>query len=163
MENQVVAISRSLFSLNGPQHDPLTIREKIAHLEAKLLKMPQAEAPLTHHFAPGIYAREIFIPKGALAIGHVHKTEHIGIMSQGEMAMVTEDGGVKIIKAPFTVVAPPGTKRVVYALEDSVFIAVHHNPDNEVELDMLEKRFIAKTHDDVVLLRAELSKLVEAI
>src|SRR5690242_10473496 len=63
----------------------------IERLEAQLLSEPQLPAPVTHHFAPGVYMREIFMPAGAFVIGHEHRTEHLNVILTGR-ASVMMDG-----------------------------------------------------------------------
>lgn len=127
-------------------NDPMLIRDKINHLESEMMKAPQLEIKTTHYFSNGIYAREIFIPKGTLLTGKIHKTEHLNICSQGDISVLTEDG-IKRIKAPFTMSCRPGTKRVGYAHEDTVWTTIHGT--HETDLKMLESELIAKSHDQV--------------
>lgn len=127
-------------------NDPMLIRDKINHLESEMMKAPQLEIKTTHYFSDGIYAREIFIPKGTLLTGKIHKTEHLNICSQGDISVLTEDG-IKRIKAPFTMSCRPGTKRVGYAHEDTVWTTIHGT--HETDLKMLESELIAKSHDQV--------------
>lgn len=127
-------------------NDPMLIRDKINHLESEMMKAPQLEIKTRHYFSDGIYAREIFIPKGTLLTGKIHKTEHLNICSQGDISVLTEDG-IKRIKAPFTMSCRPGTKRVGYAHEDTVWTTIHGT--HETDLKMLESELIAKSHDQV--------------
>lgn len=122
--------------------------QSIRRLQEEMGRMPQLQMELKHHFAPGVYVRELVIPAGAVVVGKMHATEHVSIMSKGRMVVVTE-GGQKIIEAPCTMVAPRGTKRAVYALEETVFINVHPNPTNETDLDKLEKIFIIPEHAEL--------------
>jgi hypothetical protein len=48
--------------------------------------MPQwdAEQYTGHHFADGQYLRTLWIPKGAVIVGRVHKSQHFFILSVGE-------------------------------------------------------------------------------
>jgi hypothetical protein len=55
--------------------------------------------------------------------------------------MATEDGPLRI-RAPYMVVTEPGTKRAVYAHEDSIVLNFHANPDDERDLAKLEARYI---------------------
>lgn len=112
-------------------------RAEIEHLEAAMRRLPQLEIETRHHFAEGLYAREITIPQGALVTGKVHRCEHLNIVSKGRIAVWTEDG-MRIVEAPFTMVSRPGTKRVGYALEDTVWTTIHANAANERDLDKLE-------------------------
>lgn len=94
------------------------------------------------HFSPGVYARELFIPKGATVVGKTHKYAQLNIMSAGELSVLTEDG-VKRVKAPFIIVSPAGTKRVAYAHEDTVWVTIHGT--DETDVDKIEAHFVAQT------------------
>jgi hypothetical protein len=141
-----------------------TVREKINGLEAHMKGLPKEhrlEIPPVHHFADGLYAREITIPKGTLVVGKVHAGEHLNIVSKGEISVITEDG-VRRIKAPCTLVSRPGTKRVGYAHEDTVWTTIHANPENEHDLERLEARLIA-IDIDTLPTGEELQKLSEVM
>lgn len=108
-------------------------------LEEKMLDMPQFEIEPVHRFSDGLYAREITIPKGCLLTGKVHKTVHLNIISKGDITVWTEEG-MKRVQAPFTMVSKPGTKRVGYAHEDTVWTTIHGT--HETDLDKLERDLI---------------------
>ena len=117
-----------------------TMRQKVDRLEQSMCAMPQAECPVRHYFAPGMYAREITIPKGVTLIGAIHKTENLCILSKGKLELVTDTGTVTI-EAPCTVLVKPGTKNAALALEDSVWTNFLPNPDNETDTDKLVEVF----------------------
>ena len=105
------------------------------------------ELPLTHSFSDGIYTREIFIPKGMFAIGKIHKLHHTFFLMKGKLRMFTQDG-VKEIEAPFYGNSSAGTKRVIIALEDTVFVNVHPNPNNTKEIEKLEDSFVVSSYEE---------------
>ena len=115
--------------------------EVIALEEAMKRECELIELPVKHHFAKGVYGRELFIPKGTVLTGKIHKYSQLNIMSQGEMSVLTDEG-VKRVKAPFTIVSPPGTKRAAYAHEDTVWTTVHGT--EETDLEKIESYFIAQ-------------------
>lgn len=125
---------------------PNLLRDKIVALEAVMLRMPQVEIKTTHHFAPGIYMREIFIPKGTTLTGKIHKTEHLNILSQGDLSVMTEDG-IKRFKASNIIKSNPGIKRVGFAHEDSVWITVHPNVTDERDVPAIEAALVVDTFD----------------
>lgn len=129
-------------------YGPNEARQRILELEAAMLAMPehQIEIKTTHHFAPGVYCREVFIPKGATVVGKIHKTEHLNILSQGELTVWTDEG-MKRLKAPATILSKPGIKRVGYAHEDSVWTTIH--PTTETDLEKLEELLIAKDFAEI--------------
>jgi len=137
--------------LDAGNHQDLTTqariptREDIERLEAQMRTMEQLPIEPVHHFADGLYAREILIRAGTILTGKVHSTEHLNIVSQGRIAVWTEDG-MKIVSAPCTLVSRPGTKRVGYALEDTVWTTIHANPQNLTDLEALELALIDNSH-----------------
>lgn len=115
-------------------------REQINRLQSVMAEMPQAEIPVEHTFGPGFYARTIRIPAGATLVGKVHATEHLFIVSSGELAIATEDG-TQVVRAPFQTVCRPGLKRVGQALTDVVCTNIHIT--TETDLVKLEAELIA--------------------
>lgn len=128
-------------------------RKQIVDLESAMRKMPQLQLEPQHHFADGIYARQITIPKGCLLTGKVHKTVHLNIVSKGDITVWTEEG-MKRVKAPCTLVSRPGTKRVGYAHEETVWTTIHGTNETDLaklELDLIESDQIEYKGDDVCL------------
>lgn len=131
-------------------------REQILNLESALSKMPGAvigdsdAMPLKHSFADGMYVREIFIPKGFVLTGKIHRHSHPNFLMSGEVIVVTENGGRERLKGPLSMISSPGTKRAIVALEDTVWITVHAT--NETDLEKIEDYVIAKSYDDPLLL-----------
>ncbi|VVE31673.1 hypothetical protein PEP31012_03710 [Pandoraea eparura] len=111
-----------------------SMREKVHRLEDALNDQPQVECPVRHYFAPGMYAREITIPKGTVLVGAIHKTENLAVLSAGKLQLVT-DGGVVEITAPHTLTVKPGQKNAALALEDSVW--TNFFPTDETDTDKL--------------------------
>lgn len=115
---------------------------KIERFEAELLHLPQVDVPLTHRFAPGVYYREVLMPKDSLIIGHQHKTEHLNVVTTGR-ATVMMDGVVEEIVAPCVFVSKPGVRKVLLIHEDMRWATVH--PTNETDLLKLEDELITKS------------------
>jgi hypothetical protein len=135
--------------------DGSNFREQVEYIESLLLNSDSSgiikgdsnELPLTHSFSEGIYAREIFMPKGMFVIGKIHILYHTFFLMKGKIRMFTQDG-MKEIEAPFYGNAKAGTKRVLIILEDTVFVTVHPNPDNIKELDKLEDMFVVSSYEE---------------
>ena len=109
----------------------VSMLDRVYALERILERAPQVECPLRHHFAPGMYAREMTIPAGVTATGAVHKTEHLSIV-YGH-CMVTTDEGVKEILDRLTFVSKPGAKRALYALTETIFTTIHATDETDLE------------------------------
>ena len=121
-------------------------RDKVMSLEKELLASQNknivkgnSEAfPLTHSFSEGVYVREMAMAKGGIVIGKIHNRSHTWFLMKGRLLIATEDRTVEY-EAPTYVNASAGSKRVIQALEDSVFINVHPNPDNIKDTNELER------------------------
>jgi quercetin dioxygenase-like cupin family protein len=126
------------------------MRNKIMALEASMLDMPGSQIIIepVHYFSPGIYGREIFIPKGTTLTGKIHKTEHLCVLSKGEVSVWTEDG-IKRLTASAVVHSMPGAKRVMHAHEDSVWINFHHNPSNEKDAEKIEEMYVVNSFEEL--------------
>ncbi len=130
------------------------LRNRILEFEGMLAQVDGAkfgdmqECPLTHKFADGVYVREIFIPKGTLLTGKIHRHSHPNFLMKGEVLVITESGGIEHLKAPLSMISPPATKRVVYALQDTVWITVHVVGE-ERDLEKIEDIVIAKSYEQL--------------
>lgn len=99
------------------------------------------ELPLTHHINNGLYAREIFLPKGTLLTGKVHNFDHLSTLSKGEVSIMTSEG-MTHIKAPFTWHSKAGTKRLIYVHEDTIWTTYH-----VTDLETVDELENALVHD----------------
>jgi hypothetical protein len=106
--------------------------EAIDQLEALMAEHPcQAQCPLRHRFTPGLYIREILIPRGTRLTSRIHKYEHPFVISKGAISVWTKRTGWEYFKAPHTGITKPGTRRVLYAHEDTIWTTFHLNPNEE--------------------------------
>jgi hypothetical protein len=116
--------------------------ENVESLEAEMLKYNQAEIPLKHHFAPGLYGREIIMPKGIFAIGHAHKEDCINVVLRGNVSVFIE-GKVKQIKGPCMFLGKAMDRKVGYVNEETVWITFH--PTTETNIEKLEDDLLVKS------------------
>ena len=118
-----------------------TTQAKVDALEVEMRKHPAVEIPVRHYFATGLYAREITIPAGVLAVGKIHRTQHINVLSKGSVSLVTPTGSM-VGAAPYTWVVEPGKKAAAYAHEETVWTTFCVNPTDERDLVLLEAALI---------------------
>lgn len=131
-----------------PEGVKLVSREGIMAMQEILENHPvsagwEEHFPLTHRFADNVYAREMFIPADSIIIGKIHRFGHLNVITQGRVSVLTEFG-VEELQAPYTFISKPGTKRVVYAHEDTVWTTFHgtkHTDVDKVEADIICKTF----------------------
>lgn len=115
--------------------DPLVNRARITELANRMLALPddqKMEFPVEHILLDGMYTRKLFIPKGSLLIGKIHKKSCINIVAAGDISVMTETGS-KRVKAGFTLISPAGIQKVGYAHEDTIFINVFRTDETDIE------------------------------
>lgn len=122
---------------------------KVDAIQAAVERMPQVELPLTHRFTPGsgsatgMYIRTIFMPKGALVISKIHRTQHPFVVTKGR-CMVWDrlaPGPPIEIRAGHIGITMPGTRRILYIYEDTewtTFHATDKTTPEAVEADIIE-------------------------
>jgi hypothetical protein len=128
-------------------------REKIIEFEKKIIDNPESitdeafekKNPTKSTFAGGCYIREIFMPAGQYLTTKIHKKEHPFFVLSGKLSIISEDGPIEI-EAPYQGITQPGTKRVLYTHEDTVFITVHATDKTTVE--EVTKEVIAEDFND---------------
>lgn len=111
---------------------------KVWRLQEEVAKLPQIELPTFHAFADGMYARIVKRPAGTVIVGKAHKREHFYIVTKGRVKVWPDE---QIYEAGAVIVSQPGTKRAVYALEDSICMTVHRTDKrdlDEIERDLIE-------------------------
>jgi len=104
------------------------------------------EPLVEHYFADGMYGRKMTIEKGVTIVGKIHKHSHVNVISQGIIDVYTEFGTVRY-EAPITFVSNPLTKRVVRAIEKTVWTTVHVT--NETDLEKIEAEVIAENYNGI--------------
>lgn len=110
-------------------------RDKVFQLEALIQQLPQCEIGIEHHFAEGVYAREMRAPAGAVVTGKIHKQSQINILSKGTMSVVLGER-TEEVSAPFTIVAPAGSKRAFFCHTDCVWTTIlgtHEQDPDKIE------------------------------
>ena len=115
--------------------------EQIERLQAVISTAPQLELKTDHYFCDGMYLRTLFRPKGALIVGKIHRKEHLYAIVFGDVT-VTADGFKERIKGFRVLICKPGTKRAVFAHEDSLCLTVHRTDETDlerVEIDLVEE------------------------
>ena len=155
-----------MFDVANPQNalEKVEFREKILTVQNSMQKMIEdgkaqdalPDCTVTHHFAPidekygcCTYARQMFIPKGTLIVGKIHRHQHLNFILQGKVSVATEFGK-KYFEAPCTFISEVGLKRAVYAEEDTIWTTVHLTQyASEADLDKIEDEVIAPTYEEI--------------
>lgn len=112
----------------------------ILNLEKSMRLMDQVELGVTHHFSKGVYARELFIPKGTVLTGKMHKHNHLNIMVYGDIEIASGEGS-KRMTGHCIFESRAGTKRAGFAHEDTLWVTIHAT--KETDLAKIEANEIA--------------------
>lgn len=97
-----------------------------------LLKSVQVE----HHFVPGHYIRTLHMPRGTLWVSKHHNTWHPFTITKGCISLYQEVNGAEDTRMPpmiqagdegehFTCLTEPGTRRMLFCYEDSIWTTIH--------------------------------------
>jgi hypothetical protein len=119
----------------------MAVADYIDEMTKVALSVPQANTPVIHRFAPGLYIREVSAPAGTFAIGHYQKTEHLNIFLKGRVTILKDDGTTEELAAPMMFVSKPGRK-CGYVTEDMVWQNIY--PTTETDVEKLEEMFLDK-------------------
>lgn len=98
--------------------------DQMYEVEEKLTQLTQADFSLINRFADGLYARQVTMKRGTFLTSKIHLKEHFAFVLTGDVSVWT-DQDYQRVKAPQVIVTQPGTKRVLLAHEDTVWITVH--------------------------------------
>jgi hypothetical protein len=115
-------------------------REKVEALLQAALANPQAlfEPELRHFFTPGIYAREMYMPKGSVVVGKLHLKDHLCTVL-GDVSVYSPDG-VTRYEGYHTFETKAGAQRTLVAHDATWWTTYHANPDDERNIETLEAR-----------------------
>lgn len=116
------------------------------------------DVPVVHHFAPGVYMRQMDAKAGTVVVSKMHRTEHFIMFLTGSCSVMTENG-IEHIKAPCVLRTMPGTQRVGYFHEDTSCITIH--PTQSTDLEEIEKQVIVPEEEIEQFLAALPSKFEE--
>ena len=98
-------------------------------------------------FTEGVYMRRMDVKKDSLIVGAIHKELHSWFLMHG-VVKVADTENVNYFKAPYYTISQPGVQRVIEVIEDAIWINIHSNPNNERNIDIIEKRLFALTRSE---------------
>lgn len=139
--------------------NPRSFRDAITSAEQIILQAPQIDLPVTHHFSKGVYARQIFMPKGLIVTGKVHKTEHLCIM-HGDIDIADENGNFRYT-GYHVFNSKPGIKRILATHEDTLFTTIHVT--DETDIAKLEADLVAENYEEYDRQLLSLARPVEVL
>lgn len=117
--------------------DPATIAEQLG---------------VQHHFLPGLYAKEMHIPRGVRFGKHVHDYTHSSVLVKGSVVVRENlgkpgaDVGVNTpYFAPACIVIKAGVEHEILALEDAIWYCIH--PTDETDPSKIDEALTGARKD----------------
>ena len=86
------------------------------------------------------------MPKGEIVVGAIHNHLHAWFLMKGRV-LISNNGEEIDHIAPCYTISEPGSKRLIYAVEDSVFVNVHKNPSNTKDIEQLQEEIVSITQE----------------
>ncbi len=119
----------------------------IVGTEEKPVVTDSEQVPIEHFFMDGVYVRKMTMYKHSAVIGAIHKHLHMCFLLTGHLTVSSEEGVIEY-KAPCHIIATPGTQRVLYANEDSVWYNTHKNPNGIENIAQLERKLVVLNQEE---------------
>lgn len=128
---------------------------RVDELEAAMFEGYELiDFPLIHRFAENMYIREIFMPKGSLLTSKIHKTQHPFTVAFGVAAVSIDGEEWEEFGAPYTGITQPGTRRILYIIEDCSWITYHIIEGMKFEYNDLSyeeiQKIVEKIEDEIL-------------
>lgn len=98
----------------------------------KMTNRPTVDLGTKHHFGAGVYAKEMHLPKGAMALSHRHTYDHLSVLAQG-IAVVSVEGKATLYTAPSCINIKAGFNHEITAIEPVVWFCIHATEEKDVE------------------------------
>jgi hypothetical protein len=118
------------FGLSLPKDEALDMVDRVAATIAT--QAEPVDLPLNHLFTRGtpgacggMYVREIFMPAGAWVVSHIHRTAHPFVVLSGIVMVWTKEKGVETLTGGHLGITAPGTQRILYIVQDTVWATFH--------------------------------------
>lgn len=96
-----------------------------------------------NYVGAGVYAKQVNIPKGFDVIQHKHKFDHLSILLEGSVEVISDDSCESIfLVAPASLVIKANTYHGVYALENSVWLCIHNVDETIDDIAKLDQQVL---------------------
>jgi len=166
MEKQISVLNSNEVSVPEFRKSIMDFQERMVQLPG--VRFDEDAGEYKHAFFDGGYVRTMIAPKDNIFITKIHKKKHPFFLLTGEVSILSEKGAVRI-KAPYQGMTEVGTKRVVYAHEETTWVTVHAT--DKTDLADIEEEVIAKSFEEcdeanansfVQLLRSQTAIIIAA-
>ena len=97
-----------------------------------LMNADQTDLNTKHHFSDNIYAKEMHLPAGHVAVSHKHKYSHLSVLAAGR-CMVYTDESMMEYTAPACIEIKAGVEHQIEAAEDVTWFCIHATSETDPE------------------------------
>ena len=132
-------------------------------IEDHLGEQPQTKTFLRHIFTPGLYTREIFLPKDTYFLTRIHLYEHPFVILKGSALVWSDEAGWQKLTAPFLGVTKAGTRRLIRTLEDTVWVTSHATDKKDPDEIVREVTFSRGKYSDISAAAVENNTLMKEL
>lgn len=106
---------------------------KMEELNNYLSTLPQVDLGIEHYFSDGLYAKQMNLPKGHIAVSHKHHYSHFSVLAKGK-AIVKTDDTESVFVAPACIEIKSNIQHSIEAIEDVVWFCIHATTVADPEL-----------------------------
>lgn len=138
--NFLACLERGSFPIDAIPYDIISNCERV------LKNFPQADGPVESKFVNNnglnIYVRTLRLSAGQILTSKLHKTRHPFVVTEGVITIFSTTNGLELIKAPYYGITQPGTKRLAYVNQDTVWTTYHitnASTVSEAEREIIEE------------------------
>ena len=97
---------------------------------AEIPKVWAYDPQIKHNFSDGLYAKEMFLPKGYIAYSHSHTFAHLSILAKGRVIVKTDDYNKEYV-APACLTIEANIHHQIESLEDCVWFCIHATDETD--------------------------------
>jgi len=97
---------------------------------AEIPKIWNYNPQIKHNFSDGLYAKEMFLPKGYIAYSHSHAFAHLSILAKGRVIVRTDDYNQEYV-APACINIEANTYHQIESLDDCVWFCIHATDEKD--------------------------------
>lgn len=114
-----------------------------------------------HFFQEGIYIRKMLGVANHIFVGAEHKESHTNIVVSGSFDLVVNGKDPIRVVAPAIFTSEAGDQKTAYFYEDTVWLNIMSNPDNEQDLEILDERYVIEDTKEIKQIINRLEKMAE--
>lgn len=85
---------------------------------------------VVHHFAAGVYAKQMQLPAGHYAVKHTHDYDHLSILAKGEVVVMVDEEAT-VYAAPACINIKAGQEHRIEAISDAVWFCIHATDETD--------------------------------